>query len=63
MLPLGYVLCDVYFLVTWTTPGEKGDIVQLYNFEKIAGGRCSLVLAFQLRTNREFQLSAFKRNE
>ena len=46
-------------MLIWTTPGAKGDSVQLYYFDKIAGGRSTLALAFKLKTKRKFQLTAF----
>ena len=63
MLSLGYNLCDVDVMLTGTTSGAKSENIQLYYFDKIAGGRSTLVLAFKLRTKREIQLTACKRNE
>ena len=62
MLPLCYVLCVVCVLETWITPGAKGDRVQLFYFDKIAGGRSTLVLNFKFGC-LEFQLTAFRWNE
>ena len=54
MLSLGYILCDVEVMESWNTPGTKGDSAKLYYFDKIAGGRSTLVLAFNPRTKTEF---------
>ena len=62
-LMLGYVLCEVYVMETWNSPGTKGDIAQLLYFDKVAGGQSTLVLAFKLGTRREFQWTVFKRCE
>ena len=52
MFLLGYVLIDVYALEAWNIPGTKGDSAQLGYFDKIAGGRTTLVLAFKLDKKR-----------
>ena len=48
---------------TWNTPGTKNDSAQLCYFDKIAGGRSTLVLALKLKAKREFQWTVFKRCE
>ena len=47
MLSLGYVLCDVYVMKAWNTPGTKGDSAQLYYLDKIAVRQSTLVLAIK----------------
>ena len=47
MLLLGYVLCNVYVIEAWNTPGTKGDSAQMCYLDKTAGGRSTLVLAFK----------------
>ena len=54
MLSLGYVLCGVYVIEAWNTPGKKGDSAQLCYPDKIAAGRSTLVLAFKSRTRESF---------
>ena len=54
MLLLGYVLCDVYVMQAWNTPGTRGDSAQLCYLDKIASGRSTLVLAFKSRTKESF---------
>ena len=54
MLLLGFVLCDVYVMQSWNTPGTRGDSAQLCYLDKIASGRSTLVLAFKSRTKESF---------
>ena len=61
MILLGYVLCDVYVMKAWNTPGTEGDSAQLCYLDKIAGGRSNLVLAFKSRTKKSFNGLFFKK--
>ena len=54
LLLLGYVLCDVYVIEAWNTPGTKSDSAQLCYLDKMAGGQSTMVLAFKSRTKESY---------
>ena len=52
MLLLGYDLWDVHVMETWNTLVTKSDSAQLCYLDKMAGGRSTLVIAFESRTKK-----------